>query len=284
MTPELENKYNKLRSVLRDLQSVVIGFSGGVDSTLLLKTAVEVLGDNAVAVIGKSDTYPVQEYKEALGLAEMIGVRPVEVATKEIDNPLYSKNPIDRCYHCKTELFGALRAIAKERGIRWVVDGSIMDDLGDFRPGMKAKSEQNVRSPLLEAGLTKNDVRALLKELGMPNWNKPSFACLASRFPYGYEISREALGKIDRAETFLREKGFRYIRVRNHDNKTARIEVGSEEIGRLADGGLRSELVAFLKTLGFTYITLDLQGYRTGSMNESLEFPERDKKTEGPDR
>jgi len=273
MSPELKNKYTKLQSILRDLRSVVIGFSGGVDSSLLLKVAFDVLGEKAIAVIGKSETYPRQEYREAVSLAELIGIRPIEVVTKEIENPLYSKNPTDRCYHCKTELFGKLSAIAREKGIRWVVDGSIIDDLGDFRPGMKAKDEQHVRSPLLEAGLSKKDVRELSRELGLPNWDKPSFACLSSRFPYGYEITREALGRIDRAETYLRERGFKHLRVRNHDEKTARIEVGTEEMHRLMDAAVRSELVSFLKEIGFTYVTLDLQGYRTGSMNETLSLP-----------
>jgi uncharacterized protein len=281
MIPELKNKYTKLQSILRNLQSVVIGFSGGVDSSLLLKVATDVLGDRVIAVIGKSESYPKQEYREAVALAASIGVHPIEVDTKEIDNPLYSKNPTDRCYHCKTELFGTLSAIAKQKGIKWVVDGSITDDLGDFRPGMKAKEEQNVRSPLLEAGLSKNDVRELSKELGLPNWDKPSFACLSSRFPYGYEITREALGKIDKAETFLRERGFKNLRVRNHDEKTARIEVGIEEMHLLMDAAVRSELVSFLKEIGFTYVTLDLQGYRTGSMNEPLSLRSKKGKQTG---
>jgi pyridinium-3,5-biscarboxylic acid mononucleotide sulfurtransferase len=275
MIPELKNKYTKLKSILCELQSVVIGFSGGVDSSLLLKVASDVLGSNAVAVIGTSETYPQNEQREAVAIAKMIGIQPIEVATKEIDNPQYSKNPTDRCYHCKTELFGILSVIAKERGIRWVADGSIVDDLGDFRPGMKAKNEQNVRSPLLEAGLTKNDVRELSKELGLPNWDKPSFACLSSRFPYGYEITREALGKIDRAESFLRERGFKNLRVRNHDEKTARIEVGINEMHKFMDPKIRSEIVAFMKEIGFMYITLDLQGYRTGSMNEPFSSPSK---------
>jgi uncharacterized protein len=270
MTTKLENKYLKLQSILRDLKSVVIGFSGGVDSSLLLKVATDILGKNALAVIGTSETYPMQEYQDALALAKAIGVQPVEVATKEIENPLFSKNPIDRCYHCKTELFGILSNIAKEKGINWVVDGSIMDDLGDFRPGMRAKKEQNVRSPLLEAGFTKNDVRELSKELGLPNWDKPSFACLSSRFPYGYEITKEALGKIERAEAFLLKRGFKNLRVRNHDEKTARIEVGAEQMHLFMDSKIRSEIVTYLKEIGFIYVTLDLQGYRTGSMNEPL--------------
>lgn len=270
MNSLLTEKYKKLQSILSKMQSVVIGFSGGVDSTLLLKVAYDKLGEKAIAVIGKSDTYPANEYQNALSIAKMIGVKLVEVDTKEIDNPAYKKNQYDRCYHCKTELFSKLTTFAKEKGIKWVVDGSISDDVGDFRPGLKAKVEHNVRSPLMEAGFIKAEVRELAKSLGLPNWNKPSFACLSSRFPYGFEISDRALRKIEDAESFLREQGFQQIRVRNHDEKTVRIELGPDEIHRITENKIRNELVSYLKKLGFTYITLDLQGYRTGSMNETL--------------
>jgi uncharacterized protein len=270
MTSEIQAKYLRLQSVLQELGSVVIGYSGGVDSTLLLKVAVDVLGNNALAVIGKSETYPTREYEEAVELAKAFGARYEEVQTEETDNLKFKENPADRCYFCKTELFSKLHTIAKERGIPWIADGTITDDLGDFRPGMKAKSEQNVRSPLLDADLSKIEVREISKFLGLPTWDKGSFACLSSRFPYGFGITKEALAKIDAAETLFRDMGFRYFRVRHHDEKTARIEVGSDEIARLFDPGIRSKIVNHLKDLGFTYVTLDLQGYRTGSMNEVL--------------
>jgi len=270
MTPDLITKYDRLRSLLRDLDSVVIGYSGGVDSTLLLKAAVDVLGDRALAVIGKSETYPTREYEEAVRNALEIGARFEEVLTEETDDLKFRENPANRCYFCKTELFSKLGAIAEAHGIRWIADGTILDDLGDFRPGMKAKNEHNVRSPLLEAGMSKADVREISRELGLPTWNKGSFACLSSRFPYGFAITREALRKIDDAETIFRELGFRDFRVRHHDDTTARIEVGAGELHRMFDEQVRTTVVSRLKKLGFTYITLDLQGYRTGSMNEVL--------------
>jgi len=250
------------------MESVAIGYSGGVDSTLLLKVAVDVLGENAVAMIGRSETYPTREFEEAVRIAESIGARYVVVNTEETDIIKFKENPVNRCYFCKTELFGKLEEIARREGLKWIADGTITDDVGDFRPGMKAKAENNVRSPLLEAGFSKAEVRELSQHLGLPTWDKPAFACLSSRFPYGMSITKENLTKIDNAETFLRDEGFRFFRVRFHDERTARIEVGKEEIHRLLDDDLRERLVAHLKQLGFTYVTLDLQGYRTGAMNE----------------
>jgi uncharacterized protein len=270
MTPELEEKYRTLREAIRSLGSVVIGYSGGVDSTLLLKVAVGELGERALAVIGTSATFPSREYEEAVRIALMIGARYEEVATEETDNLKFLENPPDRCYFCKTELFSKLNDIARERGIPWIADGTITDDIGDFRPGMRAKKEQNVRSPLLEAGLSKSDVRAISRELGLPTWEKGSFACLSSRFPYGFPITKESLARVDAAESLLRDLKFRYFRVRHHDDTTARIEVGAEELQRFADPSLRDAILKRLKELGFTYVTLDLQGYRTGSMNEVL--------------
>jgi uncharacterized protein len=271
MLPDvLAKKYEHLKEILHEMGSVAIGYSGGVDSTLLLKVAVDVLGPRALAMIGRSETYPTREFEEASSLAQTIGARTVVVRTEETDVLKFRENPPDRCYFCKTELFGKLQTIAGQEGIAWIADGTITDDVGDFRPGMRAKSEKNVRSPLLEAGLSKAEVRELSKHLNLSTWDKPAFACLSSRFPYGTGITRENLTRVDRAETFLRDRGFRFFRVRFHDERTARIEVGSEEIARLLDPELRNAMVRHLKDLGFTYITLDLQGYRTGSMNEPL--------------
>ena len=270
MNSELSAKYGKLVALLEEMGSVAVGYSGGVDSSLLLKVAVDVLGDKTLAMIGRSETYPTREFEEAITLAEGIGARYVVVDTEETDDLKFKENPPDRCYYCKTELFGKLQELAEREGIAWIADGTIMDDIGDFRPGMRAKSEKDVRSPLLEAGMTKNDVRALSKELGLPTWDKPSFACLSSRFPYGTGITRENLSKVDLAETLLRDAGFRRFRVRFHDEHTARIEADAEDMARFVDPSFRESLVAKFKELGFIYVTLDLKGYRTGSMNEVL--------------
>jgi pyridinium-3,5-biscarboxylic acid mononucleotide sulfurtransferase len=267
---QLQSKYAQLRSILHDLETVAIGFSGGIDSTLLIRVATEVLGDKALAVIGRSETYPTREFEEAIQLAKSFGSRYRIVNTEETDNLKFKENPPDRCYFCKTELFSKLKSIAEEEGIRWTADGTIIDDLGDFRPGMKAKSEQSVRSPLLEAGFSKADVRTLAFELKIPTWDKPSFACLSSRFPYGQGITKENLTKVDSAETFMRDLGFRFFRVRHHDDRTARLEIGPQEIHRLFDVPLREKIVGKMKELGFVYVTLDLQGFRSGSMNEIL--------------
>lgn len=267
---KLKTKHEHLKNILVEMGSVAVGFSGGIDSTLLIRVATDALGNNALAVIGRSETYPTREFEEAIQLAESFGSRYRIVNTEETDNLKFKENPPDRCYFCKTELFGKLNIIAKEEGILWVADGTIMDDLGDFRPGMRAKGEQHVRSPLLEAGFSKADVRTLSRELGIPTWDKPSFACLSSRFPYGHGITKENLVKVDAAETFMRDLGFRFFRVRHHDDKTARLEIGPQEFGRLLEDVLREKVVSHFKALGFAYVTLDLQGYRTGSMNEVL--------------
>jgi pyridinium-3,5-biscarboxylic acid mononucleotide sulfurtransferase len=267
---ELQSKYTQLQSILLDMGSVAIGFSGGIDSTLLIRVATEVLRDKALAVIGRSETYPTREFEEAVQMAKSFGSRYRIVNTEETDNLKFRENPPDRCYFCKTELFGKLQAIADEEVIRWIADGTIIDDLGDFRPGMKAKSERSVRSPLLEAGFSKADVRALALELNIATWDKPSFACLSSRFPYGQGITKENLTKVDLAETFMRDLGFRFFRVRHHDDRTARLEIGQQEFQRLFDASLREKIVGKMRELGFVYITLDLQGFRSGSMNEVL--------------
>lgn len=277
-----QEKYNSLQRILTEMNSLVIGFSGGVDSSLLLKIAVDTLGSRALAMIGRSATYPTREFEEALSLAQSIGARYEIVQTEETDDLKFRENPPDRCYYCKTELFGKLREIAEREKIAWIADGTITDDLGDFRPGMKARSEGDVRSPLLEAGFSKADVRELSRHLHLPTWDKPSFACLSSRFPYGTPILQENLTRVDMAESFLRDHGFRRFRVRFHDTNTARIEVDQTEIARLVQEPFRTDLVTRLKELGFTYITLDLQGYRTGSMNETLTAAEKEAYVGGP--
>ncbi len=279
MSPELASKYQHLSSILKEMGSVAIGYSGGVDSSLLLKVAVDVLGRHALAMIGRSQTYPTREFEEALGLAERIGARFVVVDTEETDDLKFKENPPDRCYYCKTELFGKLQELAEREGIAWIADGTILDDVGDFRPGMRAKAENEVRSPLLEASMTKEDVRALSKELGLPTWDKPSFACLSSRFPYGTGITRENLSKVDQAETFLRDAGFRRFRVRFHDEHTARIEVEPQEMARFVDPAFRDDLVTTFRALGFIYVTMDLKGYRTGAMNEVLSAEQKNQYT-----
>lgn len=273
MSPDIREKHSRLEAILRGMGSVVIGYSGGVDSTLLVKVASDVLAGNALAVIGKSATYPSREYEEAVRIALTIGASYIEVNTEETDVLKFRENPINRCYFCKTELFSKLHDVAKERGIAWIADGAITDDLVDFRPGRKAGEEQSVRSPLVEAGFSKVEVRELSRHLELPTWEKGSFACLSSRFPYGMPISREALAKIDAAENLLRDIGFREFRVRFHDERTARIEVGTGEIWNAVRDENRVRIVSRLKELGFTYVALDLQGFRSGSMNEVIAVP-----------
>ncbi len=275
MTNDLNSKYIQLQLILLELESVVVGYSGGVDSTLLLKVAVDTLGGKAFGVIGKSETYPLREYEEAERLAKSFGARYEIVHTEETDNIKFRENPPDRCYYCKTELFKKLAEIAQAQNIKWVCDGTNVDDLEDFRPGMKAIKEKNIRSPLLEAGFSKRDVRELSQHLSLPTWDKQSFACLSSRFPYGFGIEKDRLKKIDEAETLLRDNSFKYFRVRHHDINTVRIEVGKNEVARFFDNGLRESIVSEIKKLGFKYITLDLEGYRTGSMNEVLSESEK---------
>jgi len=268
----LQDKYERLKKIIEEMGSIVIGFSGGVDSTLLLKVAHDILKDKVIAVIGKSETYPEEEFNEAIKLAEFIGARYKIVTTEETDNLKFAENPPDRCYYCKTELFSKLKEIAEAEGIRWIADGTNADDVKDFRPGLRAVKENNIRSPLLEAGLTKNEIRELSRLLGLPTWDKPSFACLSSRFPYRMPIDREKLKKIDKAESFLRKLGLKVFRVRLIDENTVRIETGKEEFKKFFEDDFRVKVVNELKNLGFIYITLDLEGYRTGSMNEVLKI------------
>jgi uncharacterized protein len=267
----VSEKFEQLQEVIRSLGSVVIGFSGGVDSTFLLKVARDVLGrENVRAVIGISETYPERELLEAMHLADAIDAEYETVRTEETDVLKFQENPPDRCYYCKNELYTKLEMIRERLGFGAILDGTNADDTKEFRPGMRALGERSVRSPLAEAGLTKNEIRILSHKAGLPTADKPSFACLSSRFPYGMSIDREKLKCIDAAENVLHDLGFRVVRVRFHDDRTARIELGANEVERAAKQEMRERISNELKALGFTYITLDLSGFRSGSMNEVL--------------
>ena len=259
----------KLKDIVKDLESVVVAFSGGVDSSLVAKVCYDVLGDKALAVTARSETYPAYEYEEAQNIAKEIGIRHMTIDTSELGIKGFAENPPNRCYFCKSELFGKLKELAKEKGYKNVADGANLDDTGEYRPGLDAAKELEVRSPLKESGLRKADIREISKYLKLPNWNKPSYACMSSRFPYGQSITEEKLTIVAAAENYLRSIGLKQFRVRHHDT-IARIEVLPEDIPLLLQDGKRTEIVRKFKEIGYKYITLDMEGYRSGSMNEVL--------------
>ena len=266
---ETQAKYEYLQLILRDMESVLIAYSGGVDSALLLKVACEVLGTRAMGVIASSPAYAAEETEAALAVAEQMGISVMTLETHELEDERYVANDFNRCYFCKTELFTQLEPMAKQYNLRHIAYGVNTDDDGDFRPGQRAAREFNVRGPLKEAGMGKREIRAVARLLGVPVWNKPAMACFSSRIPYGNKVDIATLQMIYKAEKLLRDLGFRQVRVRHHD-KIARIEVERTEIPRLLEDQISRVVTDGLRKIGYMYVTVDLLGYRTGSMNESF--------------
>ncbi|MFH1655704.1 MAG: ATP-dependent sacrificial sulfur transferase LarE [Candidatus Omnitrophota bacterium] len=267
MDKTLQKKLKRLKKILSEMESLLVAYSGGADSSLLLKVASNVLSDKVLAVTAESPTYPQSEINQAKKLANKLKIKHLIIKTDEFKNPNFLKNPADRCYYCKKELFGKLKKIAKKHKLNFVADGSNLDDNKDYRPGSKAVKEFKIRSPLKEARLTKRDIRELSKNFRLPTWDKPALACLASRMPYNEKITKKDLKKVQKAEEAIKKLGFKQVRVRHHKN-LARIEVPEKEISKIIN--YRRKLIGEFKKIGYNYVCIDLQGYRTGSMNEAL--------------
>jgi uncharacterized protein len=265
----LKNKYEELKKYLKELGSIAVAFSGGVDSTLLMFAAKEALGDKAIAITANSDLFPKREHNEAIEFTRMHGIKHIIFEADEFAIEGFASNPENRCYLCKKTIFSTIQQLAKQNGVNYVVEGSNMDDIGDYRPGMQAIAELQIKSPLQHAELYKDEIRILSREFDLDTWSKPSFACLASRFVYGEEITKAKLNMVGISEQFLLDLGFRQVRVRIHNN-LARIEIDPSENDKLMNAETRELIDKKLKEFGFQYVSLDLQGYRTGSMNEMI--------------